>query len=407
MISFAFVALLGIIINAIIIKQEGEEALGIFNQVNAVYIMLSQLAVGGVHLSVQRYIPLYAHHKKSYSEILFSSLILVAIISVVVVSLCYIFYDLPGKILNSKSISKAFFFSAFGLVFFSFNKVLISFQNALRRMKTFALLQFMRMFFMFTTIVFLLYYKYDAVYLASSLAISELLLFFICVLFAIPMVKWDISLKNFKRWLKIHFRFGNKAFAGNFLLDVNTKVDVFVLGIFYSDSIVGIYSFASTFAEGFMQLPVLLRNNLNPILAKLKTKSNNKFKEVILKKMIKKSFLLLVTAAVFSIIVFPLIFFLFGIDENRITIWLVYSILVLLLGLGSGYQPLVMIFNQFGKPGIQTFFIVIQFTMNVLLNFILVPLLGIFGSALATGLVFVIQITIQKALVKKAFALSI
>jgi O-antigen/teichoic acid export membrane protein len=402
--SFALIAVLGVLVNVVIAKTYGNEGLGVFNQVYAIYLMLSQLAVGGVHLAVQRYIPIYSNRVQERSTILFSSLLISGILSIIIISLAYTFYWLPGKLLHSNSVQESYQLTMFGLLFFSFNKVLISFHNGLRNMKAFAIFQLLRYVFLMAGILLVVYLNLGIIYLASSLAISEVFLFIICFLYSLKFLSFNLNFSHFNRWNKINFKFGNKALAGNFLLDINTKVDVFVIGIFFSDALVGIYSFASTFAEGFMLLPVLVRNNLNPVLAKLKTKSNKQFVSKILKISIRKSFKFIGFFALLGILFFPLVFFIFDINENRFISWSIFSTLVLCMGISGGYQPLLMMLNQFGKPMQQTYLIILLFTSNLVLNLALVPLLGI---AVATGSVFILQIFLQKYFAKKYLYLSI
>jgi len=405
--SFALIAVLGVLVNVVIAKTYGNEGLGVFNQVYAIYLMLSQLAVGGVHLAVQRYIPIYSNRVQERSTILFSSLLISGILSIIIISLAYTFYWLPGKLLHSNSVQESYQLTMFGLLFFSFNKVLISFHNGLRNMKAFAIFQLLRYVFLMAGILLVVYLNLGIIYLASSLAISEVFLFIICFLYSLKFLSFNLNFSHFNSWNKINFKFGKKALAGNFLLDINTKVDVFVIGIFFSDALVGIYSFASTFAEGFMLLPVLVRNNLNPVLAKLKTKSNKQFVSKILKISIRKSFKFIGFFALLGILFFPLVFFIFDINENRFILWSIFSTLVLCMGISGGYQPLLMMLNQFGKPLQQTYLIFLLFSANLLLNLAMVPFFGISGSAIATGLVFILQIVLQKYFAKKYLYVSI
>ena len=53
---------------------------------------------------------------------------------------------------------------------------------------------------------------------------------------------------------------------GGVLLEMNSKIDIFMIGIFLSDSKVGIYSFCALFVEGF-QIFTVLQNIYNPILS--------------------------------------------------------------------------------------------------------------------------------------------
>src|SRR5262245_41146604 len=52
--SLGIVAVGGLLANFIVARNLGEAALGVFNQGYAVYVAASQLAVGGVHISVLR-----------------------------------------------------------------------------------------------------------------------------------------------------------------------------------------------------------------------------------------------------------------------------------------------------------------------------------------------------------------
>ena len=63
-ISIIILALSGPVFNAIIIWFYNPEALGVFNQVYAYYIVLSQVCVWGVHMSVGQSIPLLLNNKK-------------------------------------------------------------------------------------------------------------------------------------------------------------------------------------------------------------------------------------------------------------------------------------------------------------------------------------------------------
>mgnify|MGYP006199481051 CR=1 FL=1 len=49
---------MGLILNVLIVKVRGYDKLGLFNQVYAWYMLLSQIAVFGIHLSIQNIIPI-------------------------------------------------------------------------------------------------------------------------------------------------------------------------------------------------------------------------------------------------------------------------------------------------------------------------------------------------------------
>jgi Na+-driven multidrug efflux pump len=51
----------------------------------------------------------------------------------------------------------------------------------------------------------------------------------------------------------------------------------------------------------------------------------------------------------------------------------------------------MMIHNQFGQPGMHTWFILTLFLANIIFNLIFVPIMGGPGAAFATGLSYVIM----------------
>jgi O-antigen/teichoic acid export membrane protein len=406
MLSFALVGLTGILINIMVVREKGEEVFGVFNQVYAIFLMLSQLAAGGVHLSVQRFIPLYARREKIRSQILFSALGIGSMVSIVVVFLAWLLHDAVGFLLKSDAVEQGYLFAIPGLLFFTLNKILISYHNGLQNFRIFAILQFMRMGLLFLFVFLFLHYNNDSAMLCSSFSLTEGTLFLVSALSSIPYLKLPARDASMRKWLGINFSYGNKAFVGNFLLDINTKADVFILGIFFDDASVGIYSFASTFAEGFMQLAAVLRNIFNPLLARLRFIKKTKKVSMIIRKFRRSTFMLVNGAACFAILVFPFILKLFSIQENNNTYWLIFSLLTGCYALTSGYQTLLMIFNQYGKPSLQTRFVFFVFLSNVLLNLIIVPYAGITGAAIATALSFFVQVGIQRYLMQKVLHLS-
>jgi O-antigen/teichoic acid export membrane protein len=396
MASFGLVAIIGIVLNIIIFKVYHTDVLGVFNQVFAIYLLLSQLAVGGVHLGVQRFVPAYIKSEMQTKHIVIAALIVSTVISLLVISIGYLLKDLPARILKSEPVGAGYLSVLPGLLFFSWNKVLLSYHNGCRRMKAFAVFNFLRYAAILAGLIIFIFLHLQVDLLPIILSGAECLLFLSVITYSFPFLKGPIHLKRLKVWIRTQYYFGNKALLGNFLLDVNTKVDVFILGIFLSDSSVGIYSFASTFAEGFMQLPVLLRNNINPILAKLSVKGNVELTQKVVQNSKAKFLKLIGAVGIIAILLFPLVFVVFALENHRFDIWLIFSILVLFVSISSGYQPFLMLFNQFGHPWQQTKFIIVLFLSNVFLVLMLVPVMGIYGAALGTGLSFMVQIAYQK-----------
>lgn len=398
LLSYGGIIGIGILINILIVKFYDEAALGVFNQTYAVYIFLSQLAVGGVHLSVQYFVPKYSYSKKNSLDFLITALISSLFTSVIIVFVGQFFSPFISNLLKSPDTEKSLKLTLWGLLFFSLNKVILSYFNGLRKMKTFAFFQFMRFFLMLLVLLFFIFNSYPAFYLASILSVSEFILFLSMIVTLLPECRYFQLRKRLKNIFLIQFIHGNHALIGNFLLDLNTKVDVFMLGIFLDDTLVGIYSFAATMFEGFSQISVLLRNNFNPILTR--AFSNKKLIEKLLARNLHLFYKVIFITGILSILVFPIVPIIFNIN-NILSVSLVYSILCIGFIISGGYQVILMIFNQAGYPKLQTSLIFFVFISNVFFNLIFIPFLGIYGAAIGTSFSFIIQIILIKYLLKK------
>jgi O-antigen/teichoic acid export membrane protein len=55
-----------------------------------------------------------------------------------------------------------------------------------------------------------------------------------------------------------------------------------------------------------------------------------------------------------------------------------------------------MLFGQLGHPGWQTVFVLLGFLMNVGLNLLLIPFMGVLGAALATGAATVLTMLLHR-----------
>jgi O-antigen/teichoic acid export membrane protein len=395
--AFALGAVFGILANVAIVRSYDAAALGVFNLVYAVYILLSQLAVGGVHLAVQAFVPRELAAGRVADTQVSASMLLSTLTSVAVIIVAWAFRDLPGEWFNSQAVREGFPLVLPGLLFFSWNKVLLSFHNGARRMKLFALMQLLRFVFLFCAVTYLAWTSASVPQLPVALFWSEAALF--ALVLPISLRYWDPRQRAglipviWENW-----HYGNRALAGNFLLDVNTRVDVFLLGLFTNETAIGLYSFAATIAEGVLQLPVLFRNNINPVLSRAWHTGGPKLLARVIDRNRRSFFKLLAPLILLSVVIFPAGLWVLGMQEEPMTVWTLYAILALGIAVTSGYQAFQMLFGQVGHPGTQTLFIAGFFLSNLLLNLLLIPLLGVYGSALGTALAFVAMTILLRVL---------
>lgn len=400
--SLIFLGLGGVVLNVLVARYYGSSVLGFFNKVYAIYMVTSQFAVGSVHLSVQKYIA--SAKKTEQNRIINSGLVITFIFAIITVLFIFLSRDLWAKFLKSPEISLSIIYILPGLVAFALNKTLLAFFNGLREMKVYAFFQTLRYFFILLFAIVAVSYSFPKQMLPIIFTAAEVCLFLVLFVYAKRYFKF-IHPRQWQSWLKTHLIFSYHSFLGNVLADANVRVSILILSYFVADKQIGIYSFAASLAEGFSQLFVVLKINVNPILVKLTDKK--KELEEVVRHGIRLTYRFALILGLISIVLYPILIFAFVHKDGFMASWPVFAILMTGIILGSGYQPFQMLLAQSGFPKLYTSLIAIVFVTNMVLNFILIPIWGIYGSAIATGASFVVLALVLKALTKRAIKINI
>jgi len=404
-VSLALLGLSGIIFNFIIARVYGSQVLGMFNEVYAIYILASQLAVGSIHSSVQKYIPSHLEERQKIDQIVSSGLIITLISSFVISFLIYFSRNIWGFWFKDADVIFGVGLVSFGLIGFALNKTFLALLNGLRLMRPFAIFSGLRYLFILGFVILLVAFHYRGAFLPLAFPLAEALLLVSLVVYSRRFFNLTFS---WGQWLKKHLIFGYHALLGNILLDVNTRVDILILGFFTSTRIVGIYSFPALLTEGLSQiLAGALKLNVNPILARLSAKKDWVALRRYIQVGVRKTYLYFSLIGVIAVGFYPFMIKLILPNSSFNQGWPVFAILVGGLILSSGYQPFQMLLAQAGLPKFYSWLILIVFAINTLLNFLLVPVLGMYGSALATAFSFIALALTLKFLTKKVLNFKI
>ncbi len=386
--SLAVVASSGMLINFVIAAQMGSVALGIFNQTYAVYVIAAQIAAMAVHDSAQKHM---AEHVDAPDtrNILSAAAILHSVVTGVLAALgVYLLSFLIGKMLDSAPTAIGIALAAPGLALFSVNKVLLGILNGQRKMRLYAIGQGIRAFGILGVCLFIALTDRPPSLLGLSFTLTEaVLLPFLLVVGAPRGISWRFQ-GELKRWTKLHFSFGSRAFVNGLLAEAYIRVDILMLGMFLSDEKVGIYSFAAMFIEGLFQVSVVVRTIANPVLVGLLTPLDKIGLGRFVRRISAFSFLMTALAASVLVAIFPYLDLAF--DKDMIEAgYPVLLILALGMTLFSIFVPCDHVLLQSGHPGAQSLMMTVNILLNVILNITLIPLYGLVGAASATAIAFV------------------
>ncbi|MED5396641.1 MAG: polysaccharide biosynthesis C-terminal domain-containing protein [Pseudomonadota bacterium] len=385
--AFALMASTGIILNFFIAARLGIEALGIFNQIYAVYIVTAQLAVFGTHDSAQKYVAEYANDKTTKALITIAAILLAGSFGLVAAIAIFGVSEIIGHLVDSSPVGKGIALAAPGLFLFAINKVLMAVLNGERRMKTFAVAQGARVAVILVSCLIIGMLRMPAHVLGASFTIAELAIFPLLLAVVRPRLRGHFLGNGLADWLARQFRFSVRAVANGFLAESYIRVDIVMLGVFVSDRDVGIYSFAALFSEGLYQVPVVIRTIANPVLVRLVLVRDLLKLSRFVRRVMLFSLGIFFAAAAAVLAIFPYLapyFPDFLIAKS-------YSILVILAGglfIYSAFIPLDFILMQAGMPGRQSSLMTVNVCLNVALNLALIPVYGIQGAASATAISF-------------------
>lgn len=387
--SLAFLAIVGFLLNVMIGRVYGPEYLGIFNICFSIYIFYSQISSLGVHFSVLQAVSHNTDHDEveldraaasgvSVTAGVALAVALIAAASTPLISI--IFRDV-------EHIDVAWLLLTPALWFLPINKVLYNIVNGANHMRTFAVLQSARYVSMIVCLGVFVLLGWPGYLLTLIITASEFLLLPAAFYCANRIVKsWKAGTKE---WRKRHIAFGSRGFLAGAVAELNTRVDVLIIGALMNERWAGVYSVALLAFEGASQAIFAVRYNLNPHITRYVRDKDYEG----LRKFSRKT-ILLMTGFMFLVgamatIAYP--FFVSWIMQDEIYMEAFPALIVLLLGqaVSAGFTSLNMVFLQANKPGAQSLYMAATLIVNAIGNLILVPIWGLTGAAIATAISYV------------------
>ena len=298
--------------------------------------------------------------------------------------------------LESPGVAVGMAWAAPGLFFFALNKVLLAATNGLRRMRAFAVLNALRYVLIVGGLLVALALGFEGQRLGFVFTFAEVLLF-ACLAVEVGGVLGSLRRGGVASWARTHLVYGAKSAVSGMLLELNARVDVLMIGRFLDDSRVGIYTLASTLAEGVFQLFVVLQNNYNPLIARSLAEGADRPgpARAALHAMIRRGKRLtyagMSLAAALATVAYPLYLFLMRAPPDSIQGHASFGVLMAGMWVVSGYMPFAQTLLMANRPGWHTGVMVGSVASNVLFNWLLIPRLGITGAAVGTGLALVVS----------------
>lgn len=370
-------AIFGILITIVIARTLGAEGQGIYSLAILLPSTLLIFTIFGVNISSTFYIGKKKYTPgKVFSNNIFFTIFLSIFTFLIGLIIIFFFSDkvFPG-------VEKLYLFLALGLIPFNlFFELMSSILLGMQEIKKYNAISFLQSFlFLFLVVFLLLGLKFGVM----MIIFSQILSFIIAGIILFFVAKKEIGtfvLKLNKNYIKDAFNYGIKNYLGGVLTFLHYRIDLFLVNLFINPIAVGFYYVAVRLAEGVWLISNSAATVLFPKVASETNEKNLKeFTPLVCRNILFITFLI-------AILLFSLSHLIITLFYSEKFLDSIHPFQILLIGTFfiAGWKILASDIAARGKPMLNTYIVGFSVILNIILNILWIPKLGITGAAWAT-----------------------
>lgn len=393
--SVTALALAGVVLNLAVGRIYGFEGLGVFSQALIFFLILGQVAAGGFAFAALHHFSVHGARAVQARAYLLAVSAPVALLGTVIALGLWQGAGLIGDLLGSAPLAACLPAVGLAVFLFALNKIGINALNGMSHLKTYALLQGLRMPLMLGAFVILASSGGTNADFGWIFVLSEAVIF--CLLIGFLLRYTSGEPLRIARIIALMRETSGRGWRGaliGLLADVNSKVDVLVLGLLLPDKVVGIYALGAMFADGLRMVLAAIQSIVNPRIATYIEAGDKAAFDALWRNLARivrpLAAGITLCAVLFMIYLVPSIL---GADDIE-TSTLVFVIIALASTLVAPAVILNQAFTQGNAPGLQTKFLAVLAGLNLGLNLALIPFFGPVGAAVATAIAEVMQLVL-------------
>lgn len=390
-------------INIILARFLGVELYGQWSFVFSLVTVFSLIAYFGVNQSAQKFVAQHNHTDHLYS-VLIAAIVVRVIVSTFFILLFLLTLSTILHVLDRPELFKIMLLSLIYIFFSSIVEFLKSIFSGLHTIKsnfTVNILEY-GLKLVISLLVLLYVQSVFMVMEAFSLAVFITAIFCMGLLInAYKLVRKNIPWQEIKTHMRDIFYYSIPLFFVSIGFIVATELDTLMVGFFYSDTEVGIYSVAKQIISKTPHIALAIAMGVMPLFAKI-DKENVEGRKKLLKKII------FLNTVIFGFI--GSVFLLFGtkimvlfFGEAYIRSGTVLKLLVPFMIVYSYSVYLSTFLDYQGLAKVRAFYVSASLILNIILNIFLIPKYGASGAAISTSLSFVPSLLVEYGQVRRQF----
>jgi O-antigen/teichoic acid export membrane protein len=369
----------------------GPAAYGVFNLVTTAYFAFAVVGACGLQFSALRAIAEQPDDRARVAAIAVGALVPNVVLAAAVTAGFVAIRPAIARWLDSPAVAEGMLWAAPGLFCFVINKLLFGVVNGLRRMRAYAVYTSLRYLLIAAAVGIARATDLAADHLAAIWTFTETLLLLVMVGELIATIALRRA-RSWTTWTRHHLSYGARGVIATLAFELNTKLDVWLLGVLISDkAAVGIYALAAALNEGVMQLAGVIQNNFDPVLARRYAEGDLAELHAMIKRSRRWFVPALAGVCAVSAATFPLIIPRLIGNPAFIEGAIPFAIFMAGLVLASPYLPFAHLLLMAKRPGWHTILLVVAIAVNIAGNLVLIPRLGVVGAALSMAATVVIS----------------
>ena len=373
---------LGFVITVALGRYLGAGDLGVYRMASTIYGITLLVAAIGIPAAMIKYVAEFKGDQTKINQIVSSGVITSLFLGIVFSALFYFSSWLFAGIFNMPELSGLIKLLSPAFPFALVGGALLGLLNGIREMKKYAAATIVQSVLMVIITVALIYYGFGVAGAVIGVVLSSLgsCLFLIWI----SRKYFEITLRGYIQTTKKMLKFSVKILAAGSINEINNQLDIILIGFFLISADVGYYSVAIGLSRFFWMIPMAVQRITYPATSLYWSENNHNALSKMMDKSMKYCTVILVLIGLgVSFFANDIITIIFKPDF----VSAVLPLQILLIGTvirGSIAQPIGGSLTGIGRPELTLKIIAIIAAINLTLDIILIPQIGIVGAAIAT-----------------------
>ena len=376
------VLLAGFVLRILLGRFLGAADLGLYTMCLMVYGLAGIAAGVGIPATTTKFVAEYKDDKENLDPFMSCGLINSAVFGIIAGFALFLLAGVISNLFAMPELKSLVAIVAIAVPFMVINATLLGLLNGLREMKLYSICSVCRSTLLLGLAVLLVTIGWGVTGAVLAIVFAEIAIF-VLLLFA-TRNRFHLSLKGYWQGTKKLLTFSSRLWIGSAIFNLNTRMDIFLVGYFLTDQAVGIYAIALAISQAFLVVPNSIQVITYPAISEYYARGLQEVVKTLINKAMKYSFIILSTIGILVIFLSKDIILVLLKPEFLPAIT---PIMILVCGM-IFYGSMVSIgstFTAVGRPDVGLKFNLIALAVNLGLDIILVPRLGISGAAIGTA----------------------